>query len=66
MHSNIMVEDNIIERAMSVSGIKTKKEMVETALRAYVEFHSRRDLSELKGQIQFANGYDYKALREEE
>ena len=64
MRTNILIDDEIMRNAMRVSGLKTKKEVVERALREFVALHSRKDLSDLKGQIQFADGYDYKSLRE--
>ena len=42
----------------------TKWEVVEKALQEFVAARSRKDLSDLRGQIQFSDNYDYKALRE--
>jgi len=53
-----------MQEALKITGIKTKKEVVDLALRELVQNHSRMDLSELKGKINFIEGYDYKALRE--
>jgi hypothetical protein len=39
--------------------------IVNTALSEFVERRERRDLSELRGKIQFAENYDYKATRED-
>jgi Arc/MetJ family transcription regulator len=64
VRTNIMIDDTVMQKAMMISGLKTKKEVVERALNEFVSFHSRKDLSELKGTIRFADGYDYKSLRE--
>lgn len=64
MRTNIVIDDDLIKRAMEVSGITTKKEVVDRALLEFVELHSRKDLSELRGSILFDEGYDYKAMRE--
>lgn len=64
MRTNIDIDDALMKRAMMLSGIPTKRELVERALSEFVERHSRKDLSELHGQIFFAQGYDYKAMRE--
>jgi Uncharacterized protein conserved in bacteria (DUF2191). len=53
-----------MKAAMEASGLKTKKEVVEKALIEFVERHTRKNLKDLMGKIQFADGYDYKALRE--
>lgn len=64
MRTNIVIDDDIMQKALQVSGLKTKKEVVERALQEFVSVHSRKNLLELQGQIKFAEGYDYKALRE--
>jgi len=64
MRTNVVVDDDVIRKAMSLSRIKTKKEVIDRALREFVEIRSRKDLSDLRGQIHFADDYDYKALRE--
>jgi Arc/MetJ family transcription regulator len=64
MRTNIVIDDDVMQKAMSISRLKTKKEVVDRALREFVAIHSRKDLLDLRGQIQFADNYDYKALRE--
>lgn len=64
MRTNIVLDDNLMKAAMEASGLKTKKEVVEKALIEFVERHTRKNLKDLMGKIQFADGYDYKALRE--
>lgn len=64
VRTNIVIDDKLMEQAMRLSGLSTKKEVVERALREFVERHSRKDLSELRGIILFDSDYDYKAKRE--
>ena len=64
MRTNIVIDDDLMQRALQVSGCTTKKDVVELALRELIINNSRMDLSELKGKITFAEGYDYKSLRE--
>ncbi|MDR3278316.1 MAG: type II toxin-antitoxin system VapB family antitoxin [Oscillospiraceae bacterium] len=64
MRTNIVIDDNLMQRAMEISGIKSKKDIVNAAVAEFVEKRARRDLSELRGQIQFAESYDYKVARE--
>ena len=63
MRTNVMIEDDLLEKAMAVSNLKTKKDVIEKALKEFIEVHSRKDISELFGKIQFADGYDYKKAR---
>jgi Arc/MetJ family transcription regulator len=52
-----------MEQAMRVSGLSTKKEVVDRALSEFVQRHIRKDLLELRGKIKFEDDYDYKAMR---
>jgi Arc/MetJ family transcription regulator len=64
MRTNIVIDDDIMTKAMALSGLKTKKETVEKALLTYISITSRKNLMDLKGGVEFADGYDYKAMRE--
>lgn len=63
MRTNIVIDDKLMEQAMRVSGLTTKKEVVDRALVEFVQRHTRKDLKELQGRIQFADNYDYKTMR---
>jgi Arc/MetJ family transcription regulator len=63
LRTNIVIDDKLMEQAMRVSGLSTKKEVVDRALTEFVQRHTRKDLLELRGKIQFADNYDYMALR---
>lgn len=64
MRTNIVLDDMLIEEAFKYSSsIRTKKELIETALREYVQNRKMKDLRELKGKIQFSEEYDYKTMR---
>jgi Arc/MetJ family transcription regulator len=64
MRTNIVLDDGLVAEAFKYAEhIKTKRELVEAALKEFVAHHKMRDLRELKGKIEFADGYDYKDLR---
>lgn len=65
MRTNIAIDNDLIERAMKISGVKTKKDMVNMALEEYVRRHNQKNLLDIAGKIRLAEGYDYKAMREE-
>ena len=65
MRTNIVINDEIMQHAMIISGIKTKKELVDTAIREFILRRSQKNLMELRGEVQFYEGYDYKAMRGE-
>ncbi len=64
MRTNIVLDDKLVEKALKVSGLKTKKELIATALKEFVRNRSRLDIRQLKGKIKFRDGYDYKKLRQ--
>ena len=63
MRTNIELDDGLIEEARRVTGIQTKKAVVEEALRVLIASRRRRSLLDLEGKIRFADGYDHKTLR---
>lgn len=65
MRTNIELDDRLVEEAKTLSGIDTKRGVVHEALRFYVEVKGRKRLSDLRGRIELAPGYDHKRLRED-
>ena len=64
MRTNIVLDDNLVKEAFKYSRAKTKKELINQALKEFVENKIRGDLLELEGKIEFSEGYDYKSMRE--
>lgn len=63
MRTNIMIDDALMKEAQALSGIKTKRDVVQKALEEYVRALKKRDLREIRGRVRFADGYDHKAAR---
>lgn len=63
MRTNVVLNDDLVAEALKYSRFKTRKELLNEALREFVENHRRRDLRELRGKIEFHEGYDYKEMR---
>jgi Arc/MetJ family transcription regulator len=64
MRTNIEISDETMKKALLVSGFKTKREVVEQALKEFIYSRSRKNLADIRGTIQFSDGYDYKTTRE--
>lgn len=64
MRTNIVFDDELVEEAFRHSNAKTKRELVDLALREFVENHKRKDVRELHGKVRLRKGYDHKRLRE--
>lgn len=63
MRTNIVLDDGLLNEAFKYTKVHTKKEIINLALKEFVEHHRRKDMRKLRGKIQFAQGYDYKELR---
>ncbi len=63
MRTNIVLNDDLVSEAQALSQIKTKRELIEVALREFVANHKRMDLRELKGVNELSADYDYKKTR---
>ena len=63
MRTNIDIDDELMKKVMVITGLKTKKDVVHKLMEDFVKDNSRLDIRDLIGQIQFSDGYDYKATR---
>lgn len=64
MRTNVVMDDELVREAMTLSGLRTKRELVEVALREFVAFRKRLDVRDLRGEGLIDEAYDYKRLRE--
>jgi Arc/MetJ family transcription regulator len=64
MRTNIVLDDKLVEEAMRLSGLKTRRAVVHEALAHLVRLKRRKRLSDLKGKVRFAPRYDHRKLRE--
>ena len=63
MPSNLAIDDELLSLAQHISGLKTKKETVNLALKEFVQRRRQEEIIELFGTIEYDSGYDYKAER---
>ena len=63
MRTNIVLDDGLVREAQALSQIKTKRELIDQALREFVAHRKRLDLRELKGIGELQSDYDYKGTR---
>ena len=65
MRTNIVLDDKLVKEAFRYTKITTKRELVELALREFVQNHKRKNVLELVGKVSIDSDYDYKKLRSE-
>jgi Arc/MetJ family transcription regulator len=51
MRTNIDINDDLMTKAQKLSNVKTKKAVVEEALRLFITVENQRKLAALKGKI---------------
>ncbi|MEA3468946.1 MAG: type II toxin-antitoxin system VapB family antitoxin [Thermodesulfobacteriota bacterium] len=64
MRTNVVLDDDLINEAIKLTGVKTKKDVISFALQELVTARKRRNLLDLEGKIAFRDDYDHKAMRE--
>ncbi len=63
MATNLAIDPKLIERALEVSGERTKKAAVTKALQEFVARREQKRLAELFGSLDWETDYDYKSER---
>jgi Arc/MetJ family transcription regulator len=51
MRTNIELDDALVQQAIRLSGLRTKKEVVREALKNYVAWMKKKELLSLRGRI---------------
>ena len=51
MRTNVVIDDQLMERALRSSGCRTKRAAIESGLRLLVQVNSQKKLRSLKGKI---------------
>lgn len=63
MATNLAIDTQLLQEALVISGLKTKKETVNQALAEFVQRRKQREVTELFGHLPPDSDYDYKQLR---
>jgi Arc/MetJ family transcription regulator len=63
MATNLSLDPELLEKALEVSGEKTKKAAVTKALKEFISRREQRRILELFGALEWDEGYDYKKER---
>ena len=64
MATNLSIDPDLLNRALAVSGEKTKKAAVSKALEEFIARRQQKKLLELFGSLEWDPDYDYKAERQ--
>ncbi len=65
MNINISVNEVLVQEALAVGNQETEQNVVETALREYIQRRQQTKILELFGTIDYDSDYDYKRQRQQ-
>lgn len=63
MASNLDIDQNLLKQAQEVGSMKTRKAIVNQALKEFIDRRKQQEIRELNGAIDFDPDYDYKKHR---
>ena len=63
MATNLSIDPELLDKALEVSGEKTKKAAVTQALVEFIAKREQARVKELFGQLEWDPGFDYKKAR---
>lgn len=63
MATNLAIDDKLLHEALEISGLKTKKETVNLALKEFVDRHKQLEILKIFGKLDPDPDYDYKKGR---
>jgi len=63
MATNLAIDPDLLERALQVSGERTKRAAVTAALREFIAHREQRHVADLFGKLEWDASFDYKTER---
>ena len=63
MATNLAIDDNLLQEALEISGLKTKKDTVNLALKEFVDRRKQLEIISVFGKMDPDPDYDYKRGR---
>ena len=61
MRTNIVIDDDLMAKALRATGLRTKREAVELGLKTLVQLREQSDIRQLRGQLNWSG--DLEAMR---
>lgn len=58
MRTNIVIDDQLMNEALMVTGLQTKKEAVEEGLKALIKLRKQADIRSLRGKVKWEGDLD--------
>ena len=62
MRTNLFLDDELVRRAQELTGIKSKREVVDQALQVLVRVHEQSGIHQLRGKLKWEGDLDQSRL----
>lgn len=63
MATNLAIDPGLLDEALQIGGLKTKKDTVNQALTEFVQRRKQQEITRLFGTLPWDEDYDYKKGR---
>jgi len=54
MRTNVVINDNLMESALKVSGLRTKKDAIEEGLKLLIQMNSHKEIRQFRGKLKWS------------
>jgi Arc/MetJ family transcription regulator len=58
MRTNVVIDDDLMESALRVSGLRTKKDAIEEGLKLLVQVKSQKEIRGFRGKLKWSGSLD--------
>lgn len=58
MRTNVVIDDTLMQNALSLSGLRTKRETVEAGLRLLVQIRQQEQIRQARGKLKWEGNLD--------
>jgi len=59
MRTNIVIDDTLMDDALKLTGLKTKREAVELGLKTLIKLKKQEDIRRFRGKFSWEGNLDY-------
>lgn len=58
MRTSILIDEKLLEETLQLTGLKTKREVVELGLRTILRLHQQEKIRQLRGKLMWEGDLD--------
>ena len=58
MRTNVVIDDHLMESALRISGLQTKKDAIEAGLKLLVQVKSQKEIKRYRGKLKWTGSLD--------